>query len=214
MPRIASTLGNTWITFRLSHYNQQEIHCHLWLNRREWSARGVNLFAEIHSSYPAELGELLYSKEGKPHFANPEWQISISHTANHAVAVVCQGPKLGVDIELARERRFLHLARQYFHARESTHLQKQVGDEQRLQDEFYRLWTLKEALAKVTGKGLGFSIGQNMLGVSPTSLNGKLTTTDQSTDYRFVSTKLQPEIYLALAVKTIETNWSVKQILH
>ena len=85
------------------------------------------------------MPEIFRNKSGKPCFQNGKPNFSISHSKN-AVMVAISESAVGVDIEMRREDMETdRINRRFF------------GEENR---DFFRLWTEKEALAKMTGEGL------------------------------------------------------------
>ncbi|WP_281556746.1 4'-phosphopantetheinyl transferase superfamily protein [Thalassomonas sp. RHCl1] len=98
--------------------------------------------------------------------ANPETQqellpvqICISHSHGKVlVAMSMQSNRLGVDLEWRKpERPWLKLARHFYHAREITRI------EQGGVDSFYRIWTLKEALAKAIKQPIARLLSQDII---------------------------------------------------
>lgn len=98
----------------------------------------------------AALPEVARTPQGKPFFpALPELYFNLSHTAGWSLCALSDAP-VGVDIEVPRPRReglwrFCLTDGEY-----AAFLASGGGWE-----EFYRLWTLKEAWCKYTGQGLG-----------------------------------------------------------
>ena len=88
---------------------------------------------------------------GKPYFASRDLFFSISH-AKDTVAVTLSNTPVGIDIEFIDERRdILSLSRRFFAPDEHKALSEAAGSPI---DDFFALWTKKEALAKITGEGL------------------------------------------------------------
>ena len=88
---------------------------------------------------------------GKPYFASRDLFFSISH-AKDTVAVALSDTPVGIDIEFIDERRdILSLSRRFFAPDEHKALSETAGSPI---DDFFALWTKKEALAKITGEGL------------------------------------------------------------
>ena len=98
----------------------------------------------------AALPEVARTPKGKPFFpALPELYFNLSHTLGWSLCALSDAP-VGVDIEVPRPRReglwrFCLTDGEY-----AAFLASGGGWE-----EFYRLWTLKEAWCKYTGQGLG-----------------------------------------------------------
>ena len=85
---------------------------------------------------------------GKPYFENSPWHFSISHTKNHAFCVLSQ-ENIGLDAEEIGRRVSENLISRYLSPGE----QDRLGENP--QDAALRLWVLKEAEGKRTGKGIG-----------------------------------------------------------
>lgn len=94
--------------------------------------------------------------------------VSISHSGDSVAIAVCRDVNnpIGVDIEVYKTRNFMRLARHYFASQEVLELESLSGSEQSRC--FFRIWVLKESLAKFTGKGLSSKILQSPF----TSFNG------------------------------------------
>lgn len=95
--------------------------------------------------------QLAYAKQALP------LNICISHSGGYVLLYLStQSFAVGVDIEKYKAKRdILTLAEHFYHPFE-TALVKQAGD-----SAFYRLWTLKEALAKASKLGVGDLLAQN-----------------------------------------------------
>ena len=90
--------------------------------------------------------QILCTPLGKPYFVDSLWHFSISHTKNHAFCVLSNRP-VGIDAEEIGRKLNPALAGRYLSPTEQTRL----TDE----DALLRLWVLKEAAAKLSGKGIG-----------------------------------------------------------
>jgi 4'-phosphopantetheinyl transferase len=113
----------------------------------------------------SRLRELLGSYTGEPpaslHFALNAYgkpvlpgrvSFSVAHTAGLAVFAVARDFRVGIDVErLDPARASLLVADAFLSAAESNHL-RTCGDDARA-DEFFRLWTRREALIKARGTG-------------------------------------------------------------
>lgn len=97
----------------------------------------------------APLPEMARQTKGKPYFpAHPELYFSISHSKGLSLCAL-SGGEVGCDIELVRARKEGFPA----YALSSGELCWFEDRGSRWED-FYTLWTLKEARVKCTGKGL------------------------------------------------------------
>jgi len=93
--------------------------------------------------------------EGAPFLAeNKTTPISISHSGDHAVAVVStrKGCRVAVDLEQVEAGRMPHVSRVAFTPREIVELEGASDAE------WYRRWTLKEAYLKYIAKGFHESL--------------------------------------------------------
>lgn len=98
-----------------------------------------------------------YGPEGKPFLQSPHTveslQFNLSHSNGRFVIALCEGRRVGVDIERIRyEMDWLVVARRYYSSDELSYLLS-IPEEQRA-SAFFRMWTCKEAFLKATGQGL------------------------------------------------------------
>lgn len=97
----------------------------------------------------APLPELARGKRGKPYFpAHPGLHFSVSHSGGLSLCAL-SGREVGCDMELVRPRKEGFPA----YALSERELRWFEGRGSRWED-FYTLWTLKEARVKCTGEGL------------------------------------------------------------
>lgn len=102
---------------------------------------------------PVHELDIDYPDGAAPRLGNSDWRIGLSHSGGAIFCAVARGVPVGCDIERHRWRfRLRQIAASYFTEQEAAHLDA-VGDDQ-LIDDFYRLWTLKEAGMKALGSGL------------------------------------------------------------
>ncbi|CAI0391789.1 unnamed protein product, partial [Linum tenue] len=97
--------------------------------------------------------------ETKDGFCPPPLQFNISHTSSLVACGVTMNSLIGIDVEEKRRRtknNILAFAKRYFTAHEVEHLNA-IPDSELQQQEFIKLWTLKEAYVKALGKGFSSS---------------------------------------------------------
>lgn len=94
-----------------------------------------------------DLPEILLMPNGKPYFAAKLPHFSISHTRNHVFCCV-SNRNIGIDAEEVDRRLDIRLAKRILSPSE---WEKFDGTETML----LKFWVLKEAYAKLTGRGLG-----------------------------------------------------------
>jgi 4'-phosphopantetheinyl transferase len=101
---------------------------------------------------------------GKPSLVaeqNPEnWVFNLSHTEGLIVCAFTKGHALGVDVEnVTREGgETIKIANRYFSP--SEHQQLIALPEEKQNDRFFDLWTLKESYIKACGKGLAIPLDE------------------------------------------------------
>ncbi|WP_420618589.1 4'-phosphopantetheinyl transferase family protein [Candidatus Poriferisocius sp.] len=84
---------------------------------------------------------------------------NVSHSGNHGLIAVAPRGRLGVDVEERASRRNLeNLIEGVFSPHEKAELESLDGC-QKLH-EFFRFWTIKEALVKAHGKGLSMKVAE------------------------------------------------------
>lgn len=122
--------------------------------KTELSRRGL--------SQPKYL-DIEYTPEGKPRLVGREFEFSMTHSGDYLV-VACADNPVGVDIECPKDRRLLPLAQRFFHPDEVEYLQSKPSDQS---DEFYKIWTLKEAWVKCLSSQLAKELKQSTLSIFP-----------------------------------------------
>ncbi|MBR5731053.1 MAG: RecX family transcriptional regulator [Firmicutes bacterium] len=101
--------------------------------------------------------QLLHDDLGAPHLADGTDFISITDTKNYWACCVSDGP-VGIDMEEKGRRARREIAKR-FHKDEQEYLSVLTGTESEWTEEFFSIWTRKEAWSKLKGKGyaIGFS---------------------------------------------------------
>jgi|AntRauTorcE11898_2_1112593.scaffolds.fasta_scaffold24932_2 4'-phosphopantetheinyl transferase len=80
----------------------------------------------------------------------PGWRLSLSHSGGIAGCAISEGPAIGLDIEpLTRKLRWQKLVRRWFSPEEQAWLLTRNDTKH-----FLKVWTLKEAWLKATGRGI------------------------------------------------------------
>ncbi len=96
-----------------------------------------------------EMPEFYYGEHQKPYLKNyPDWNFNFSHCKN-AVCCVLSRDEVGVDIEEIKEYKE-ELAAYVCNEEEL----KLLHDSDNQADDFYKLWTRKEAVFKMLGSGI------------------------------------------------------------
>lgn len=114
------------------------------------------LLAELPGLDPTALRR---GANGKPYLPPPYAHVGFnpSDSGGWYLFGLVEGADIGVDLEVRQPRpRAMALARRHFPAAEVDWLAAQDD----LDHAFLRLWTLKEALFKAIGRGLGYGLGK------------------------------------------------------
>lgn len=120
------------------------------LNGRTGHEAGRALLTRLYAEATGQpLPEIVVGEWGKPYFADSQWHFSISHTKKHAFCVLA---KENVAIDAEELDRHIHLALAEKILSPSEKAQFDVApDKQRA---LLTFWVLKEAGAKLSGRGL------------------------------------------------------------
>ncbi len=103
---------------------------------------------------PAEVLRLARARGGKPALVDAPLEFSLAHSRGALLLGLSRGQPLGVDLELPhRARPVLELARRWFAPAEARALARLP--EARRPQGFLAMWSLKEAVLKAEGTGLG-----------------------------------------------------------
>ena len=121
------------------------------LEGRDGHQAGRELLARAYRErFGREMPEIAVADRGKPYFADGSVHFSISHTQRHVFCVLEDRP-VGIDAEEADREINLMLADRILSEGEMARFT--AAADKRLA--LLRLWVLKEALAKLTGRGWG-----------------------------------------------------------
>ena len=116
----------------------------------------LRLAAHVAGTAPERL-RLDHEPSGRPYIQGITVHVSLSHTRGVvAVAASTAGP-VGIDVEVVRPFAFEPLARRWFPGPENEWIARCVPAERSAA--FLWLWTRKEALGKVVGRGLAGGSG-------------------------------------------------------
>ena len=111
---------------------------------------GRQLLKDAYRAHTGEeLPELALGEWGKPYIPGSPWHFSISHTERHAFCAFGDRP-MGVDAEEPDRNINLRLADKILSPSERARFD--AAPDKRLA--LLKLWVLKEAAAKLTGRGL------------------------------------------------------------
>jgi len=106
---------------------------------------------------------------GKPYLADADLSFNISHSQDCLLIAVTQKQSIGVDVEALHPLHSMEaMARRCFADSELAYWEGLAEDER--PKVFFRLWTLKEALVKAIGRGLGLGVKRCVYGLAPLRL--------------------------------------------
>ncbi len=101
--------------------------------------------------------------DGKPYLPDLSGiHFNLSHSGDLAVCAIGE-KNVGIDVESKRSSSSLKIAKRFFTQEEYDHISQSVNPD----DEFVKIWTLKESYIKMTGEGLRRPL--NDFGVIPPS---------------------------------------------
>jgi 4'-phosphopantetheinyl transferase len=121
---------------------------------------------------------------------------NLSHTRGLVGVAVGEGA-LGFDVEPLDRRARLEIARRYFTAEETGWLDA-LAEPDRAEG-FLRLWTLKEAFIKATGKGLTQDLSSFWFRVSPPAIRFAASLPGRPEDWRFEQRVVHGRFVAAIA---------------
>lgn len=170
----------------------------------EGKGRGEDVFLNMNmkdalASYDSAYDyEVAYIENGKPVYANcRDVHFNLSHSGDYVACVVSER-EVGIDVEGHRQVR-KGIAERFFSKEEFEWMSK--GD---YVDRFFRLWTIKEAYAKLVGKGIAQMIDDIHIDMDNDSDNAhNVNVITKKDDYpvnvRFAEYSLEPDYRLAVA---------------
>lgn len=95
---------------------------------------------------------ILEGKRGKPYFEDNCVRFNITHTKGLAACIICGNSEVGIDAEMIRDARE-KVIKKFMTDGEMGYFEKLREPER--SEYFFQIWTLKEALVKAYGTGIG-----------------------------------------------------------
>lgn len=201
---IAESLISKWATSEdYAHVAPRQIHS----RRRDSLLARAALRALLAHVTGADGWHIDVDVNGKPYaststgVAGP--YISLSHTQGLVACVISKMSPIGVDVEYWRVRDFEKLADYAYGPSEREEVAREGVSA------FYRIWTLREAMAKAVGAGV------------MKAFNGRdciMDAESSAPDYwimnkwRLLYRRIQESYSLAIALNNAEGDWSEKSI--
>ena len=121
------------------------------LNGLDSRVAGKLLLARMYEELTGEeMPPIAIGRRGKPYFTRGDLHFSISHTERHVFCALSERP-IGIDAEETDRKIDPRIGRRYLSETE----QKRLNNAPDQNAALLRLWVLKEAYAKLTGRGVG-----------------------------------------------------------
>ena len=89
------------------------------------------------------------TEKGKPYLPENTAYISVSHSQD-LIGICVADEEVGIDLQFSRGVNTQKIANRFFSRQEAEYLKSQENE-----NAFFRLWTRKEAFAKLTDEGIG-----------------------------------------------------------
>lgn len=141
---------------------------------------------------------------GRPHISAPasclDTHFSLSHTDGLLALAVSSTYEVGLDVEdTQRPTQVAGIARSYFSPAEWRTLEHLEDADQR--EQFFSIWTLKEAYIKALGKGLSTDLSEFSITITPDSaaVTGAPTGSPAAETWQFFRLRPTPRHQLAVA---------------
>jgi 4'-phosphopantetheinyl transferase len=199
----------SWL--RVLDCGERERAARFWIDadRREFVAAHALLRAMLtyYFDVPALAWRFLVDANGKP-WVDPdvgphEIQFNLSHTRGLVAAALASRGAIGIDVEEIDEAKAdLAMAEAYF-APSEVELLQQAPPSERARC-FFRLWTLKEAYIKATGKGLSAPLSSFAFTFEPIRIAFSLDSKNNAANWRFAILPVSGRHVLSIAADRLD----------
>lgn len=117
---------------------------------------------------PADL-KINSTPDGKPYLENSKLEFNLSHSGNIWICALCQSKQVGIDIQERYPITSIKtIIKNYFSVDEKNYLDSLPAGQYK--DNFFSLWTAKEAYLKAIGKG--FQESPTKISILPDASSG------------------------------------------
>lgn len=123
------------------------------LSRRRQSLGAGLLLRKVLETYGLSEQDVRIGTHGKPEVNG--LYFNLSHSGDYVVCAVSDQSPVGCDLELIKEVDS-RVAERFFSLKEREYLA--LVPQENYDEEFLRLWTMKESYVKMTGEGMTFSM--------------------------------------------------------
>ena len=121
------------------------------LGNMDGHTAGRQLLEQLYRKATGQaMPEICVTERGKPYFSDGSLHFSVSHTKRRVFCVLSDKP-VGIDAETVNRQIDLRLAEKILSPTEKQRFQRAADKRIAL----LKLWVLKEAYAKLTGRGWG-----------------------------------------------------------
>jgi 4'-phosphopantetheinyl transferase len=159
----------------------------------------LRLSLSIYTNTPAPSLKFDSYPQGKPFLQDCDSTFfNISHSGDWVALAIGPDKHIGVDIEVARARKYLAIAKSYFHADEYAQLLKCQNDNEQ-KTLFFQLWTLKEAFFKALGSGISTGLHKINIDLKKQPAHAAIATDLPALDWQFFHTQLNQHTFLSVA---------------
>lgn len=119
--------------------------------------RIVNIPSALDETLTRYLENYRVSEKGKPYIENGKIRFNLSHSGSRVICAVSEN-EVGCDVE-KKTGDCLKIAQRFFAPQEYDFLSK-ITQEEQLEKEFLKLWTMKEAFVKANGMGIAYPFSE------------------------------------------------------
>ena len=124
-----------------------------------------DVLAGLMGCLPSEV-DIMTDADGKPYLPGHRYHFSIAHS-RELVGVAIAGFPIGLDLEWARPVDQAGLSRRFFSPEEAELFRENPNP-----DQFFTLWTCREAAIKADGRGLAKLLSLTRVSTDPMPTNG------------------------------------------
>lgn len=168
------------------------ITAHALLRYTLWRATGVSNWQFSTNQFG--------KPELHPRSGHPRLRFNLAHSAALAVCAICHDHDIGVDLEaIDDDFQIDEVAENYFTAHECAQLNSCPRDARSAA--FLRIWTLKEALIKATGRGLSQPLDDFEITLEPLSLSTPVGHAITAEHWHIEQRKLSARHWASIAVR-------------